>query len=114
MVTFGFMIESPTSAVVVASDTGPTTALWERANATPNLKAVFLEASFPEALAPLAQVSKHLTPRQFAQEVQKLACRPAVIAVHLKSRYFTELVTELQALNIPRLEIGRFDKAYVF
>jgi ribonuclease BN (tRNA processing enzyme) len=112
--TFGFVIESPTSAVVVASDTGPTTELWERANATPNLKAVFLEASFPEALAPLAQVSKHLTPKQFAQEVEKLSCRPAVIAVHLKSRYFKELVSELQALNISRLEIGRFDRAYVF
>jgi cAMP phosphodiesterase len=112
--TFGFVIESATAAVVVASDTGPTTALWERANATPNLKAVFLEASFPEALAPLAQVSKHLTPRQFAQEVQKLTSSPAVIAVHLKGRYITELVNELQALNIPRLEIGRFDRAYLF
>lgn len=112
--TFGFVIESATSAVVVASDTCPTTALWERANVTPNLKAVFLEASFPEALAHLAQISKHLTPSQFAQEVQKLTCRPAVIAVHLKSRFFAELVSELQALNIPRLEIGRFDRPYVF
>lgn len=112
--TFGFVIESATAAVVVASDTGPTTALWERANATPNLKAVFLEASFPEALASLAQVSKHLTPAQFAQEVQKLTCSPAVIAVHLKSRFFAELVSELQALNIPKLEIGRFDRPYLF
>ncbi len=112
--TFGFVIESPTSAVVVASDTGPTTALWQRANATPNLKAVFLEASFPEALATLAQKSKHLTPTQFAQEVGKLNSSPAVIAVHLKSRFATEVIRELEALNIPKLEIGKFDEPYEF
>jgi ribonuclease BN (tRNA processing enzyme) len=112
--TFGFVVESTDSAVVVASDTGPTTALWKRANATPNLKAIFLEASFPESLAALATVSKHLTPLRFAQEVRKLNSDPAVIAVHLKNRYFAELVRELQALAIPKLEIGRFDKPYVF
>ncbi len=112
--TFGFVVESPSAAVLVASDTGPTTALWEQANKTANLKAVFLEASFPESLASLAAASKHLTPRQFAQEVSKLTSRPAVIAVHLKNRYYEELVAELQALNIPNLEIGRFDRAYTF
>ena len=112
--TFGFVVESATAAVLVASDTGPTTALWTRGNATPNLKAVFLEASFPESLATLAQASKHLTPSQFAQEVQKLQSRPAIIAVHLKNRYFQQLVQELHALQIPDLEIGRFDKPYEF
>jgi ribonuclease BN (tRNA processing enzyme) len=112
--TFGYIVESTKSAVVVSSDTGPTKAIWERANATPNLKAVFLEASFPEALAGLATKSKHLTPAGLAQEVRKLSSRPAIIAVHLKSRFYSELVRELQALSIPNLEIGRFDKAYEF
>ncbi len=89
-------------------------ALWKRANATPNLKAVFLEASFPEALADLAHKSMHLTPAQFAREVRKLNSNPAVIAVHLKSRFSSEVIRELQALNIPNLEIGRFDQPYEF
>ena len=112
--TFGFVVESAKSAVAVSSDTGPTESIWQRANATPNLKAVFLEASFPEALASLAAKSKHLTPRGLALEVRKLNSSPAVIAVHLKSRYYSELVRELESLNIPNLEIGRFDRAYEF
>ena len=112
--TFGYIVESADSAVVVSSDTCPTTAIWERANATPNLKAVFLEASFPESMAALAATSKHLTPRGLADEVRKLNSSPRVIAVHLKSRYYSVLVSELKALKIPNLEIGRFDKAYEF
>ena len=34
--------------VVLATDTGPTEAIWRRANAQHNLQAVFLEASFPD------------------------------------------------------------------
>ena len=75
---------------------------------------MFLEASFPEALTPLALISKHLTPAQFAEEARKLNPGPELIAVHIKSRYFSEVVTELRDLGIPKLEIGAFDKPYIF
>ena len=84
--TLGFLIEDGDSAVVIASDTGPTEALWRLANQTPHLKAVFLEAAFPDAMSALAQIAKHLTPALFGAEVRKLARPVPVVAVHLKRK----------------------------
>jgi ribonuclease BN (tRNA processing enzyme) len=112
--TLGYIIEDDHSAIVIVSDTGPTDAIWERANATPNVRAVFLEATFPEKLTWLAEVSKHLTPAMFAREIQKLKKPAAFIAVHIKARFQTEVLAELQALGLPTLEIGQFGKLYTF
>lgn len=112
--TLGFIIEEKGAAVVIVSDTGPTDEIWKYANATPNLKAVFLEATFPNSLTWLAQVSKHLTPTLFAGEIQKLKHRAAVIALHIKARYWSEVVRELQSLDIPGLEIGQSAHPYSF
>jgi cAMP phosphodiesterase len=112
--TFGFIIEDAAAAVVIPSDTGPTYEIWERANRLPHLKAVFLEATFPNHLSRLADVAKHLTPALFARELHKLTRPAAVIAVHIKPRFFDQVVQELQALNLPGLEIGRLEKRYTF
>jgi ribonuclease BN (tRNA processing enzyme) len=112
--TFGFIIEDKDSAVAIVSDTGPTDAIWGYANQTPNLKAVFLEATFPESLTWLAEVSTHLTPALFAREIQKLKRPAALIAVHIKARFRTEVTNELKALGLPNLQIGRFGKPYTF
>jgi ribonuclease BN (tRNA processing enzyme) len=112
--TFGFLIQDKQTTILIVSDTGPTDLIWERANAARNLKAVFLEASFPNSMAWLADVSKHLTPALFAAEVRKLKKQMAVIAVHIKARNRDEVVKELEELEIPGVEIGRFGKAYTF
>ncbi len=112
--TFGFLIQDKQAAILIVSDTGPTEVIWKRANGVRNLKAVFLEATFPNNLAWLADVSKHLTPSLFAAEVRKLKKQVAVIAVHIKARHRDEVVKELEALDIPGLEIGRFGRAYTF
>jgi len=110
--TFGFLIEGPTAAILIPSDTGPTDRIWELANAVPNLAAVFLEASFPNAMTELARISKHLTPAMFGAEVRKLARRVAGIAIHIKSRYREQIVRELMDLDLPNVEIGEFGMAY--
>jgi cAMP phosphodiesterase len=115
--TVGFIVEDDNGAVVITSDTGPTDALWEKANQTPNLKAVFLEVTFPDELAWLADAAKHLTPATFAGEVRKIKTsknRPAILAVHLKPRFRDQILSELKALQVPNLEIARFGKAYDF
>jgi ribonuclease BN (tRNA processing enzyme) len=112
--TLGFLVEDSTSAVAIVSDTGPTDAIWERANAAVHLKAVFLEATFPNCLASLAEEARHLTPSLFAQEVHKLRRPAAIIAVHLKARYRAEVSKELTRLNIPGLDICQFGKSYQF
>jgi ribonuclease BN (tRNA processing enzyme) len=112
--TLGFIVEDGSAAAVVVSDTGPTENIWQQANETANLKAVFLEATFPNAMSRLADVSKHLTPAQFGVEIQKLKQRAKIIAVHIKARYRDEVVKELLALGHLDLEIGRFGTAYTF
>jgi ribonuclease BN (tRNA processing enzyme) len=112
--TVGFLIADERSAVAFVSDTGPTDEIWRRANAEPNLKAVFLEAVFPNAMSWLADASKHLTPAAFAREVGKLSRPVPVLAVHIKSRFREQVVAELRALNLPNVEVARFDVPYEF
>jgi ribonuclease BN (tRNA processing enzyme) len=110
--TLGFLIEDERAAVLIASDTGPTETLWEHANASPKLKAVYLEAAFPNALGRLAESSKHLTPALFGREAAKLTRPATIVAVHIKARYREQVLGELHELGLPNLEIGVLGKPY--
>jgi ribonuclease BN (tRNA processing enzyme) len=112
--TLGFLVEEDSAAVAFSSDTAPTEELWQLARRTPNLKAVFLEATFPEGKAWLAEVARHLTPSLFALEVAKLPEQTAVIAVHLQPRFQAEVIPELLALGLPNLQIGEPGRTYRF
>ena len=112
--TLGFLVESPEVMIAIPSDTGPTDSFWREAGASPNLKAVFLEASFPNAMSELARVSKHLTPAMFAAEARKLPRPVPFIAVHIKPRFYDQVVAELNALAMPGLRIGRPGESYEF
>ncbi|MDR3633571.1 MAG: 3',5'-cyclic-nucleotide phosphodiesterase [Isosphaeraceae bacterium] len=112
--TLGFLVEDESVAVLIASDTGPTEELWRLANGSSKLKAVFLEAAFPNELAELASISKHLTPSLFGAEVRKLTRDATVVAVHIKARFRTAVLEELRALELPNLEIGVQGKVYTW
>lgn len=112
--TFGFLVEDEGAAVVIVGDTGPTEAIWRYANRTPHLKAVFLEATFPDGLASLAAASKHLTPILFAREIQKLRQPVRVIAVHIKARFQAQVLRDLEALGMADVEVGTTGKVYTF
>jgi ribonuclease BN (tRNA processing enzyme) len=112
--TVGFIIEDAGGAVVVSSDTGPTEEIWQRANALPNLKGVFLEATFPDELGWLADVSKHLTPAKFAAELRKLQRQVPVVVVHIKARYHNQVVAQIEALRLPNVSIGIPERPYTW
>ena len=112
--TFGYVIADNRSAVIIAGDTGPTTRLWEVAHQTPGLRAVFLEACFPNSLQRLAEASCHLTPEMFGGEVAKMPAGIKVVAMHIKVRFREEVIRELNALRLPNLEIGLCEKEYEF
>jgi ribonuclease BN (tRNA processing enzyme) len=112
--TFGYVISDGASAIIIAADSGPTTRLWEVAHQTPGLRAIFLEACFPNSLKSLAEDSLHLTPEMFCQEVAKMPSGITVVAVHIKVRYREQVVRELNALGLPNLEIGECEREYVF
>ncbi len=112
--TLGFLVKSAEVTVAIPSDTGPTEQFWHAANAAADLKGVFLEASFPDELVGLAQLTKHLTPRMFAGELRKLSRVVPTFAVHIKPRFYDTVVAELNALGLSEFQVGIPGETYDF
>jgi len=102
--TVGFLLREGDCTVLYSGDTYHTDALWQAAKTVTGLKAAFIESSFPDEMADLARVAKHLTPALLAQEFAKMA-RPdvPVYAYHLKPRFREQIRQELGQLDIRRL-----------
>lgn len=104
----GFFVDDGASAFLFTGDTGPTHAIWEAANGRPNLRAIFMEASFPERLRTVADVSCHLTPRLVAAELAKLESvhrDTPVYLYHMKPWHLDELTREVAALGDGRITL---------
>ena len=112
--TFGFLIEQDGTAVLWSSDTGPTVRLWEIANLTPHLEAVFLETSFDNSLQRVADLSYHLTPQTMAGELDKLSRDCPVLLHHLKPPCVPAIHEEVAALDLPNLDYLRQEETYSF
>ena len=110
-----FFIENSKKTLLHVGDTGPTEKVWAMARRKKNLCAVVLEASFPNRLQDIADMSRHLTPQTLAQEVDKLR-RPSVpiLVTHLKPQFRAEIITELKKLRGYHLRILRQGDALVF
>ncbi len=110
--TVAFIVDDGTSAAVIATDTGPCESLWTHANALPHLKAVFLEASFPEELSWLADAAKHLTPKLFSEEIKKLKGHPQIFALHIKATHRSQIIAELDEAGLDQIIVMEPDKVY--
>ena len=104
--TVGLVLTDGKSTVAFSSDTAATDQLWSLINKTPNLNALFIEASFPNSMHELAKASKHLTPQTMGEELAKLSHNGIdILAVHLKPAYRTTLIREIEALGIKGLNV---------
>jgi len=112
--TMGYIVEDGSSAFVFGADSGPTERLWTVARATRNLRAAFLECSFPNRLRELAAKTGHLTPELWALELKKLPTDVSIFAVHLKPRFRDEVIAELAALGDGRVQVAEMGREYVF
>jgi 3',5'-cyclic-nucleotide phosphodiesterase len=104
----GFIVEDGGGALLYTGDTGPTHEIWEAAARRPDLRAIFVEASFPERLRVVAGKSGHLTPRLVAAELTKLAGRNADVPVfiyHVKPWHLDEVTRDLDALGDGRIRM---------
>jgi ribonuclease BN (tRNA processing enzyme) len=102
----GFVVSDGKAALAISGDTGPTVAFWKRVNASPGLKALLVELSFPNDLQGLADVSGHLTPNTLATELTKLDHNGVpVLLYHLKPAYAAQLKREVAALKLPFVRI---------
>ena len=105
--TLGLVVDDGQSVVAFPSDTGPTVDLWQQLAGVERLRAVFLEVSFPNSLAGLAEVSGHHCTASFAAEITKLDRQVRWIVVHRKPRYADEIAAEIAALGRPDVELVR-------
>jgi ribonuclease BN (tRNA processing enzyme) len=102
----GFLIGRGRASFVFSGDTGRTDALWTAAGNDPRLRAAFIEASFPDEMAALAEETGHLVPRQVRTEFEKLGRRHLpVYAYHMKPRFLAQLRAQLGALGLKRLTV---------
>lgn len=104
--TIGFIIGDGQSSLLYSGDTYQTDEIWRTASLVSTLKAAFIETSFPNDLANLARLSKHLTPALLAEEVRKLG-RPdvAVYVYHMKPRFREQIIQEIAALQLPQIKV---------
>lgn len=114
VLTHGLLIEDQESAVLFTSDTGATERIWQVANECRNLRAVFIDLSFPNALTELARVSEHHSPETLMAEMNKLRSDITVYGVHLKAPYRDRIMAEVDMLNEPRLKIAEVGRDYEF
>lgn len=102
--TVGYIVKDRGAALLYSGDTYETEEIWNLGRTTPNLKAAFIESSFPNELGELAKKSKHLTPSLFLKEFQKLG-RPdlPVYAYHMKPAFRQQIEGEISRLGIERV-----------
>ncbi len=112
--TFGFLLEGAAGSVLWSSDTGPTTALWEVANAAADLRAVCLDTSFDNALQAVADASGHLTPQAVERELAKLERKVPVLLHHLKPPSVERIRGEVRRLGNPDLAYLEQGESYDF
>jgi cAMP phosphodiesterase len=107
----GFTVAGAHGAIAYSGDTGPTERLWSVLNETPDLRALLMEVSFPNAEHRLAKVSGHHTPETLAVDLRKLdrhAELPALL-YHIKPAFQGPVEREcarLKGLNLDICSLG--------
>jgi ribonuclease BN (tRNA processing enzyme) len=111
--TVGLLVADEKSIVAFSSDTAETQEFWDVVNRAKGLNALLIEASFPNDMAKLAEVSRHLTPATLGKELKKLNHNGLdILAVHLKPAYRDKIIQELKALQIAKLGVMEPGKTY--
>jgi cAMP phosphodiesterase len=110
--TVGLLVEDARGAVMFTSDTYTTDEIWEAASSAENLKAIFVDVSYPNELEHLAIVSKHLTPQLLKSELRKLGRDADIYAVHIKPSNREDVVRQLDQLGDRRVQVAEIDRLY--
>ena len=109
--TTGFIVHDGATGLMYSGDTGPTKALWDAARGLTGIRAVILECAFPNRLAPLAEIAKHMTPDLIRHELDKLPPNVPVWIFHIKPQFAEEVAEELGRLA-DRVVLLEQDRTY--
>jgi len=111
--TVGLVVSDERSTVAFSSDTAETQEFWDVVNRTEDVDALLIEASFPNEMARLAEVSRHFTPATLGAELKKLSHNGLdILAVHIKPAYREKIIQQLKDLNISKLRVMEPGKTY--
>jgi ribonuclease BN (tRNA processing enzyme) len=108
----GFLISDGRRSIGLSGDTAEMDGFWDYVNKTENISAVLLECAFPDELQELANLSHHLTPARVAAELGKCKADCPIYIVNLKPMYRDEVIRQLAALHVERLEILQVGRVY--
>ncbi|MFQ5518551.1 MAG: MBL fold metallo-hydrolase [Mariprofundus sp.] len=103
----GFLLDQDGKQMIYTADMGNSDRIWEIANAQPNLKAIIMDCSFPNAYQHLADISGHLTPAGMMRDLQKFEQlgRVPVYLYHMKPESLNIMAAEVEALDVPHLRM---------
>lgn len=112
--TLAYLIDDRSSAVAIITDTVPVPEVLEPLARWPRLKAVFLEASFPSTMNDLAKTTGHQTAGQFLQAARLFAPSVAMLAIHIKPRFYDQVRAEIDAANLDYVSIAEAGMVFNF
>ena len=110
--TTGFIVHDGGAGFIFSGDTGPTEALWKAARGLRGLRAAFVECAFPNRMAKLAEVARHMTPDLLRRELDKLPPDLPVWIYHIKPQFYDEIVDELSRVDAGHIIVLEQDKTY--
>ena len=110
--TVGLKLQDHQAAVIFTSDTYITDEIWDLARETEQLRAIFVDVSYPNELESLAAASKHLTPQSLASELAKLKRSVEVYATHIKPVMRHQVLWQLGELKRPPVSVAEIGRVY--
>lgn len=109
----GFIVRDASTTFVMTGDTAETSSFWKSVNEIEYLSAILIECAFPNELVDLAITSHHLTPDRLAKELEQCTQSECPIyAINLKPMYRDKIMSQLERLRIPNLEVFEVGREY--
>lgn len=93
----GYVITKNNQAFMISGDTYTNPVIWEEINNNKAITSLILECSFPDKLAELANITKHLTPALIAEGIKTLTRKNiSIFYYHLKPSYKEDLYKDIE------------------
>lgn len=97
--TVGFVISDEKGSILYSADTSELGPVIRQATKAKNLKLVIVEASFPNDLCALAEMTGHLVPDRLTPLVSALGRDVPIRLFHMKPRYIARIEKDVLGLS---------------
>lgn len=102
---FGYLVDDGEASGFIAGDTCSMEKALPLIQKAKNLKIIILEASFPDRMEKIAELSRHLTTKTFAREAKTLPDKARILATHMKPDCLGEIQIEIADLGLDNVTL---------